>query len=654
MIASAAISKIPISVPERTDYLPFVDGLRAISILAVVGFHSGIAGLPGGFVGVDVFFVISGFLIINHINDELQRGQFSLLRFYARRVLRIQPALLLVLLLVSCAVPFVVPNPDVYFNSALAALLSPLMGANILFYLSQGYFDPAADMRPLLHIWTLSVEEQFYLVTPLLLAFILAAAGRNRFFAAAGAVGIALFGLSLVGAIAYTVASGRNPAFYLPHWRAWEFIAGGFIAPPLIAATRRAPPFAVDAIGWLGLACIAAAIATLDAKMLYPSWRALIPVWGAALVLLSGLAEPRGGAARLLATPWLVGIGLVSYGWYLWHWPLISFVRTLRLGDHSVAWDFFGGGVVAFILAVLTYRYVELPIRRWRARGGLRNSGRVVLAGIAACLAVGAIGGAIQLGGYFWNKSFVAARYGTEGKGTLENGCRSLGSAVLPPHCLKGRTAILLGDSHATVLFGAFARRLHDEGLTLVSVARGGCNPVLFAPSLADQARTSPCASLMRALQQMLHAASPETVIVSSAWANPDAVSLESLGELVREFAPSTRILFIGPVPFFPYSSLDCVVLSDRFGVSRDRCTVPRAEVEAKREWITRLLKATAERFANLRYVDPLDLFCDSVSCRPYADNQLFFRDQNHVVPNGADRIYDGFPQEFRWVTSGQ
>src|SRR5688572_19395445 len=155
--------------PDRSEYLPFVDGLRAVSILAVVGFHIGLAGFPGGYVGVDIFFVISGFLIINQIKDGLEANRFSIVGFYARRALRILPAFLIVVLATLVVAPFVLPAPTIYLEYTRQAAISPLMLSNFLFYRRQGYFDLQADEKPFLHTWTLSIEEQFYLLAPILL-----------------------------------------------------------------------------------------------------------------------------------------------------------------------------------------------------------------------------------------------------------------------------------------------------------------------------------------------------------------------------------------------------------------------------------------------------------------------------------------------------
>lgn len=640
------------STSDKPNYLAFVDGLRAVSILAVVGFHVGLPGFSGGFVGVDIFFVISGFLIINQIKEGLEAGRFSILNFYVRRVLRILPVFLLVLLCVFILAPFILPTPDVYFDFALAAVTAPLMVSNILFFLRQGYFDIAADQKPLLHTWTLSVEEQFYLVVPLLLIVVFRL-GKRRFGALAALIAIGLAVVSLAGAIAETSTSGRNAAFYLAQWRAWEFVAGGLIAGPVVAALRRAPRVVVEVIGAVALLAIVLAVTAYDSKMAYPSWRAVLPVVGAALAILAGLAQPRIVVARILALRWLTAIGLVSYGWYLWHWPILSFIRVSRLGEASLPIDLLGGGLLGFALACASYWAIERPVRRWRRSvGDIKRPARIVAAGAAACLATAMIGGLSSATGYLATTSFVASRYGIEGQGVLDDGCRILTASVLPPHCLQGKLGVLLGDSHADALFGSFARRFDQQGIRLISIARGGCSPLLFAPSQRRENRQHGCSNLLGPFEQLLARTTPVTsVVIASTWADRHLLTAEHLAELITQFDPArTRILFIAPVPIFPISSLDCVVLSDRYGQSRDRCGRPRVEVEAERAPVIPLLAAMAARFDNVRYIDPIDLFCDTSTCRPFEDDHVFFRDQGHVLPSGADRIYDGFARDFRWL----
>jgi len=649
VLSERAGSIAPTSDAQSFKYMPFIDGLRAISILAVVAYHVGLPGVPGGFVGVDIFFVISGFLIVNQIKATLSSGRFSIVSFYAHRALRILPLYILVLLLSYVVALFILPTAEIYWDFLASAVLAPLMSTNVLFFLHQGYFDLSAIDKPLLHTWTLSVEEQFYLVAPMLL-YLIFCAGKRRFGMPAIVIGMALASASVIGAVAMTSTGGQNAAFYLSQWRAWEFIAGGFIGAQAVAAVRRISPAFVEAMAWIGAAAILCAVAAFNARTAYPSINAALPVAGAVLILLCGMARPDNTVARLLALRPLVAIGLVSYGWYLWHWPLLSFERIALFSEGALLPDALAGGLLAFSLACLSYRYIERPIRDWRkVPGNLKHPRRIVLGFAVACIATSVVGAVAALGGYRSTDSYVASHYGIAGRGVLDNGCD--GKHGFPAHCFAGTYGVLIGDSHATVLFGTLAKRLSATSINFVSMARGGCYPLLLSPSRREPTRRDDCARLIAPFERVLREEpTPSFVIISGNWAYaPEASRL--LSDMISEFdASRTRILLIGPVPMFARSSLECVVLSDRYGISRDRCAKPRADVEAQNAAIIDVLKAMTVRFPNVRYIDPIDVFCDPDSCRPYSGDTVFYLDSHHLSPAGVDALYDSFAGDFAWL----
>ena len=633
------------------EYLAFVDGLRAISILAVVAFHVGVPGASGGYVGVDVFFVISGFLIINQIKEGLESGEFSILSFYAGRTLRILPPFLIMVAATNLAAPFVLKTTATSWDFLPSAGLAPLMVTNVVFLLTQGYFDISSVEKPFLHTWTLSVEEQFYLCAPLLLilAFRL---DKRRFGALAVAIGLILMALSFASSAASQTSNGSNAAFYLTPYRAWEFLIGGFVGSRAVAATASLPRVLIDFVGWAGLGCIFLAIQFFDAGMPYPSWNAALPVAGAAAVILCGLAAPDTGVARLLSLRWLTAVGLVSYGWYLWHWPILSFIRVTRVDENSLLLDSLGGGVAALALACLSYRFVEQPIRRWRKSSpAMKRPDRIVLGGIAACSLMGAIGAVGAFAGFLSTRSHLASRYGVEGRGTLDNGCGRVGRSGLPNECFEGPVGLLLGDSHASVLFGSFAKSFDAVGTRLVSIAGPGCYPTLFAPRMRSEKRKHGCARALAPFERLLSRPDPVSFVVIAANWGYDEQAPSLISDLIAQFDPRTRILLIGQVPIFPKPGLECVVFSDWYGDGRDRCIKPRSEVEASNSAMKLVLKDVASRFGNVRYIDPLDVFCDRTTCRPFSETAVFFSDSHHVLTRGADELYDWFAGDFAWLT---
>jgi peptidoglycan/LPS O-acetylase OafA/YrhL len=357
---------------SQLDYRPDIDGLRAVAVLAVIGFHAFPAWIRGGFVGVDVFFVISGYLISTILLSGMEHGSFRFSQFYIRRIRRIFPALIVVLL--AC----LIAGWLVLFSSEYMALGKHVAGSaafvsNFVLWNEAGYFDKAAETKPLLHIWSLGIEEQFYIVWPLLLYL------TWRF----GTGTLTILLLLLLGSFVLNVhAVGIDPAadFFSPLTRFWELMAGAVLAylslyPPVPQwNTWRLSP---SAISWLGAAgashaamnnvkaifgllLVAAAVLTIDGTRGYPGWWALLPVAGTYLLIAAGPNTWIGN--RLLATRMLVAVGLISYPLYLWHWPLLSFIRIVNGTAPSAAAAALAI-LLSFALAWLTYLLVERPLR---------------------------------------------------------------------------------------------------------------------------------------------------------------------------------------------------------------------------------------------------------------------------------------------------
>ena len=337
-------------------YRPDIDGLRAIAVIAVIVHHAFPKLLPGGFCGVDVFFVISGFLITSLLLEEMRSGGFSLANFYARRIRRIFPALVVALLL-TMALLRLNMLPSEFRALGGNVIASVAFVQNFLLLATTNYFARAAELNPLLHIWSLAVEEQFYIFFPLILAWL--ARGRRCLTPAL----VGLMAISLAGSIAFTPAN-RAMAFYLLPFRAWELIAGAVLAvsPSVLKALA---PRTSNALSLCGGLLLAASIAWLDPRLPYPSWRAVFPV--AATVLLIAVGRTA-WTNRLLSWRLAVGIGLISYPLYLFHWPLLVFCR-LRDGSTITTVHATVALVVALALSVLVYFLVEQPVRVNRRRG---------------------------------------------------------------------------------------------------------------------------------------------------------------------------------------------------------------------------------------------------------------------------------------------
>lgn len=656
-------------VHQVRKHRPFIDGMRAIAILAVIASHLSLPGFAGGFVGVDIFFVISGYLIINQIVEDIGNKRFGIFEFYSRRAFRILPAFFFVLIscLVLATVVFIQPDLK---DFARSFFFSSTMTVNHYFLRSQGYFDAAALTKPLLHMWTLAVEEQFYLVTPLILIALTWAASANRFGANRFGVWVAatcgLGILSFVACVAFTFPAGfstdpaasnlpANFSFYLMPLRGWEFILGG-AAPSLAFAIRRMPTFIIHLLAIAGACLIAIAVFLFDADMLYPSYRAAVPTIGAALIIVTGLLEPRTIVARALASWPMVPIGLVSYSWYLWHWPLISFVRSTSFGEQSAITGL-GLAVSSLGLAILTYHWIEQPFRRWGKKIPLRPVYAAATA-VTLCIAIGELG-------FQWSSRIapltLPALAGLE--------AQNLTSENYPPVSHRG---ILLGDSHAFHLqkpLGAYARRLGSDLATVTGV---GCPPLLET-NLQDQAGRTRCNPFFHEIAFRGY----EFAIFAARWnfylglpqSDPfdrslTLVSLDRTRDSYQAFATGLeatiadarhsgirRILLIAPPPEFPWYAPYCVMRAIRLGI--DLCKISRENVELRRTGTMSVLQKIGAQFKDVRVIDPIDLFCTTSECRPNTGKTMLFSDTNHLSPAGIEIFYDKYRNDFEWVFTG-
>ncbi|MBC5764320.1 acyltransferase family protein [Ramlibacter albus] len=358
-------------------YRPDIDGLRAVAVVPVIFFHAAFPLFPGGYAGVDVFFVISGYLITGIILRERAQGRFSLPGFYERRVRRIFPALFLVLAATLPLAPALM-LPDDLENYGQSLVATSLFANNVLLTLTSGYFALAAEFKPLLHTWSLGLEEQFYLVFPLLL-MVLARPGTRYLPAALAALAAASLGWAQ-----WQVAANPVAAYFGLLARGWELLSGAALACVLQGRPAPALPGRVREAGAaVGLLLLVGAFITLDRTSAVPGVPALAPVAGTLMII--AFADPAKGVGRALAWRPLVGVGLVSYSLYLWHQPLFAFARLYSVEEPPAA-VYAAMIALASVLAIATWKFVELPVRRGRigrtALFGLAFAASLVTAGI--------------------------------------------------------------------------------------------------------------------------------------------------------------------------------------------------------------------------------------------------------------------------------
>ncbi|MDH7454065.1 acyltransferase family protein [Luteimonas composti] len=662
-----------------SNYHPAVDGLRAIAVLSVVLYHGGLSWLSGGYVGVDVFFVISGFLIIGHIVEQRTRGTFRYREFWARRVVRILPPYLLVVATTLLASLYFLVTSDEFKAVGEQAMYSGMMLVNHHFLSLEGYFDTAAESKPLLHLWSLSVEEQFYLVTPLLVGLFWMVARPGRIRVVAGwLLGTAVLAGSLYVCVRYTSGGEKNYAFYLMPLRAWEFVIGGmtYAALPWL---RRLPSRLVAALGWVGLAAVLAAVFGFSHQTSFPSYNAALPVVGAALLIGAGVVAPQMGTARLLSVKPMVWIGLLSYSWYLWHWPAIVFTRIYNFDQLPLAL-----GMVAVVgslgLAYLTYRWLETPARiHWQPLTRVAGL-RVIAAGLLACAAIVAAGALVSRTVAKSAAEKVPAAY-WRGKGSKGGACslHSFKKAACDRHMRSAvggkprQVGVLLGDSHARAMRAVLVRRAAMEHDTyLATYFRAGCNPMrgVVRHWVGKTATDTTCRKQKRKAWQVLEDGklAPDFAIVSAFWSNYPTISSnrrsipENQAELYIRSLRRTlddlqkvgakRILVIGAVPVMAVENpTACVMRAQRYRKDVAKvCGSGQYDYERRSADYVRRLELAIGNRPNVRLIDPRNALCYEGVCSPLQDGVIVYRDDDHVNDFGAMRIYKVFRKDFEWV----
>ena len=671
-----------IGVERPNARLDFVDGMRTIAILAVVAYHINLPGASGGYVGVDIFFVISGFLIIGQVTSSVTAGRFSFYQFYARRILRILPPFFLVLLATMCAGLFGLLFGFELERLGLSGMAAATMVANMYFFFTSGYFAARAAAEPFLHTWTLSVEEQFYLGAPVFIvgvAYLAARARRPLLRPMAIVMAIALVA-SLAACVVAT--SIKLPfAFYMPITRSWEFTAGGVLAV-LVGGGFRLPKRASPYAAWAGMALMILAVVWFSDDTPFPGWAAGIPVLGAVLVLADGLTNPTSIPLRLLATRPAILIGHASYSWYLWHWPVLYLARTW-LGDG--AWIDLAAAGLSLLLAFATYFALERPLARVRHSAFVRTCApRIVLGGVAASLLVAVFAFAIARIGE--SQVAGAASAITADKGPFSD-CRSKTQRAGGTTCRLGGSdplsVIVWGDSHAEEAIPGLDALGKELGEGALAISNNGCAPLVGWQVYTKGIRQEDCTKendiAIHTIRE--RAASADLgVVLAARWmyysgtgwpkvndehadirpADRESTPFPSYQSRIKAALSETvdallasgvrRILLVGPHPQMVTRPPDCLL---RIGLSspwRDTCSVKRT---ASDELDTPFLDAARELsslYPQLRFVDPRPIFCGARYCRPFDGDEVLYRDSDHLSHAGGVKLYKMFVKDFRWV----
>lgn len=608
------MSRPHLSTPAPLTYRPDIDGLRAVAVLSVLVHHAFPELLPGGFVGVDIFFVISGYLISTIIMGGLAEGRFSFADFYIRRIRRIFPALVLVLGS-TAVIGWYRLTADEYEMLGKHLIAGAAFVSNFVLWQEAGYFDAESAGKPLLHLWSLSIEEQFYLLWPLLL-FVVHRWRRHAVIWVTGLLLLASMALNLT-------LVGENPtaAFYNTAARMWELLMGALLAlwhlkkpaqPRALAHGGRWP----DLLSAGGLMLLVLALVLLHPERQFPGMWALLPTLGAAALIAAG---PGAWVNRyLLALKPMVWVGLISYPLYLWHWPLLSVAHLQTAGD--APWTLrLGLAGLSVMLAALTYVLLERPLRHGRMNP------RLVVAGLCSAMAGVAVTGAVIMKSEGFDNRFPPeVRQLTKGgsRRILMQGWRNTECMLafgVPPSefkdfCIEDRRPLvfLWGDSHAGSLYPGF-KALQDSGLYDFGIGeRGGA---ICPPILGIEPRPS-CRDINDDTIQAIREHRPD-VVVLYAWWHHRAYDLGPLEATVAELrsAGVPRIILLGAVPYWQGPLPRVLFDAWREGpVSRLPPLRLKKQLDPKLDAITKEMRERSEAMG-IEFISGLDAFCNEDGC---------------------------------------
>lgn len=610
-------------------YRADIDGLRAVAVLGVVAYHAAPGHLPGGFVGVDVFFVISGYLITGILAAQLQAGRFSFGGFYARRIRRIFPALALVLAAVLLAGWWLL-LPGELARVARHALAGAGFVANLAYGLESSYFDAIAQTRPLLNLWSLGVEEQFYLLWPLALWLAWRHGGQRALLVLTAGAGLLSFAANVL-----SVHPAPTLAFYFPHTRLWELLAGA----ALVLAPRPAAlaPSTANALAVLGALALGLGYALIRAGHAFPGFWALLPVVGA--VALIGAGPGAWINRRVLAARPLVGCGLISYSLYLWHWPLLALLAEWPAGGGRLAR--LGAVALAFVLAWLTWRFVEQPLRHG---AHLR---RKAVGAVAALALMAAAAGAL------WAAHGVPARFA---------GAVFLDEAAIRRERLaywargswdrhfdtRRPRVIVFGDSQGFDVFKSLAL---DGRLGIKNFESSYDCTAFDLPIRGKEDQAAHCRELYQRLPDSGDLARADVFIYTYSWSQADEPAgalahFQRAVQQIRAANPHIRIVFLGPKPLLGHRWVSINTL-----VAGQTATTALNAALNRIKWIRQgdidHARALAKALG-VEFLDAAAIYCRG-GCTFYEGGQFAYFDQNHWTGLGARLFLEKFKEAGAW-----
>lgn len=660
---------------QTSKYQPHIDGLRAIAVISVLLFHLDVEYFSGGFVGVDIFFVISGFLITRIIVTELEKtGNFSFKNFYIRRVRRLLPAFFVVLIITFCSASILL-SPYLFKSFGGSVVASLLSVSNILFWLEADYFDVSSHLKPLLHTWSLSIEEQFYMFWPITLLFLFrwgikkwipvlilvmftVSLAANQLFVD----GQVYFLTHLFPSLEPLIQDGRSTIFYLLPFRVFEFACGAILVfIPQIHSSKR---LLADVLSLLGLALIGYSIFSFDTQTVFPSFNALYPCIGSALLIIAG-SESR--IAFLLESTWATWFGLISYSLYLVHWPIIVFVKYFKINLPLTQTDQVVITIISTTLAYASYRWIETPFRLRTFTSSIFRKPVIILGCVSLVVAL-SLSVYLQ-NGWIWRitpkqnlnltksgEGFHLENYGGKDfprKGSLTEDFNS--------------EILLIGDSHGRhLLFGLNEQIYMKHGINISVNAGTSCLHLPgFTKLNADQNYDISCPKAYQGVRDVLETnKSIKLVIIGQRWA--DQISraglIDSEGNRVKDrvdrndlllglaglksLVKDVPLLIIGQLPETNNTNLYDLLTRPLFGelYQNQREMLEHSVLPKYHAEVNSILLEFAEMNQGVFFLNPSEVLCSKSQCVNFnTKSELLYSDTHHLSKSGSLLVISAF-----------
>lgn len=659
---------------ESRVYRPDIDGLRALAVLSVVLFHVNPELLPGGFVGVDVFFVISGYLITRNIYSDIRAGKFTYSSFYARRIRRLFPALFFTLVLTSI-LGFLLLSPSHLERLGQSTVYAAASLSNYYFWSEAGYFDISNSYKPLLHFWSLAVEEQFYLVWP---ALLLGLFWLKNIWLVIGVLSLLGFSSLLLGE--HWIAIDRDAAFYLMPFRIFEFTIGA-----LCIFLRNIPErknYIAEIIMVSGVGAIFYSTVAYDELTALPGFNALLPCFGAAMAIYAGNAKYSG---IILRNKLLVGIGLISYSLYLIHWPMLVYYKYWIFNPISTT-EQIGIIITSMLFAALMYKYIEIPFRYKPRKRHQGKSTRLVFR-FAALMALITLPAAHTWANLGWGWRVSDANNDILEQTKIDNhrDCSDKDeNSVLGYNCIFGAkdkkhiTVALIGDSHSKHWVPGLHNLFLKYNVSAVNLGRGGVLPFSGGSTYENPDSNVPMLDRNESIKNYVEKTRPKVVVISARWAlYADSAPLHNKNEDMRYFTygqytkPDSKIslaamekalfdtinlhrtlgihtVLIGQVPPLGGSIKDCLTRPRYLTTSK---SVENCRVYSKKDALSRiqstndLLTSMKDRFgSSVTVFLPSEWLCKSIEyCDLFSDSGILYKDEDHLSYHGSIELVNSY-----------